>query len=77
MDAKNCNAQHSASVMGCGISVEGHAEAVEDACSLQLLQPNATRWNLLFMAVERLLEILRENGEPALREVCAELNVPM
>ncbi|XP_073349471.1 uncharacterized protein [Pagrus major] len=29
------------------------------------------------MAVERLLTILREKGEPALREICAELKVPM
>lgn len=31
---------------------------VEDACSLQLLRPNATRWNSLFLAVERLLRII-------------------
>ncbi|XP_030296651.1 uncharacterized protein LOC115595940 [Sparus aurata] len=31
----------------------------------------------MFMAVERLLKILREKGEPALREICAELKVPM
>ncbi|XP_056435091.1 uncharacterized protein LOC130392718 [Gadus chalcogrammus] len=60
----------------CGRSCQA-AEAVEDACSLQLLRPNATRWNSMFMAVERLLKILREKGEPALREICAELKVPM
>ncbi|XP_056465197.1 uncharacterized protein LOC130404471 [Gadus chalcogrammus] len=60
----------------CGRSCQA-AEAVEDSCSLQLLRPNATRWNSMFMAVERLLKILREKGEPALREICAELKVPM
>ena len=60
----------------CGRSCQA-AEAVEDACSLQLLRPNATRWKSMFMAVERLLKILREKGEPALREICAELKVPM
>ncbi|KAK0139974.1 hypothetical protein N1851_023137 [Merluccius polli] len=35
------------------------AETVEDACSLQLLRPNATRWNSLFLAVERLLRIMK------------------
>ncbi|XP_033499100.1 zinc finger BED domain-containing protein 4-like [Epinephelus lanceolatus] len=60
----------------CGRSCQA-AEAVEDACSLQLLRPNATRWNSMFMAVERLLKILREKGEPALREICVELKVPM
>ena len=45
----------------CGRSCQA-AEAVEDACSLQLLRPNATRWNSMFTAVERLLKILREKG---------------
>ena len=60
----------------CGRSVLA-AETVEDACSLQLLRPNATRWNSLFMAVERLLRILKEKGEAAIRSICADLKVPM
>ena len=60
----------------CGRSQKA-AEAVEDAFSIQLLRPNATRWNSLFMSVERLLRILKDKGEPALRALCAELKVPM
>ena len=60
----------------CGRSVKA-AEAVEDACSLQLLRPIATRWNSTFMAVERLLKILEKKGEPALKAICSEFNVPM
>lgn len=53
------------------------AESVEDACSLQLVRPVATRWNSVFMAVERLLRIVKEKGEAAMRTVCTDLNVPM
>ena len=54
----------------CGRSVKA-AEAVEEACSVQLLRPIATRWNSLFMAVERLLKILEK------RAICTEFHVPM
>lgn len=53
------------------------AETVEDVCSLQLLRPNATRWNSLFMAVERQLRIIKEKGEGAIRVICTDLKVPM
>ena len=53
------------------------AETVEDACSLQLVRPNATRWNSVFMAVERLLRLVKEKGEAAMRVVCTDLKVPM
>ncbi|XP_057197189.1 uncharacterized protein LOC130558653 [Triplophysa rosa] len=53
------------------------AETVEDACSFQLLRPNATRWNSLFLAVERLLRIMKEKGEGAIRGICTNLKVPM
>ena len=53
------------------------AETVEDACSLQLLRPNATRWNSLFLAVERLLRIIKDKGEGAIRAICTDLQVPM
>ncbi|XP_076860592.1 uncharacterized protein LOC143513741 [Brachyhypopomus gauderio] len=53
------------------------AETVEDACSLQLVRPNATRWNSVFMAVERMLRIVKEKGEAALKVVCTDLKVSM
>lgn len=53
------------------------AETVEDACSLQLVRPNATRWNSVFMAVERLLRIVKEKGETTMRVFCTDLKVPM
>lgn len=52
------------------------AETVEDACSLQLLRPNATRWNSLFLAVERVLRIIKDKGEGAIRVICTDLKVP-
>lgn len=53
------------------------AEMIEDVCSIQLLRPNKTRWNSLFMAVERLLRINKEKGEGALRAIATDLKVPM
>nr|XP_020477590.1 uncharacterized protein LOC109972796 isoform X1 [Monopterus albus] len=67
-----CNAMWSK----CGRSTLA-AEKVEDVRSLQLLCPNATRWNSLFEAVERLLRIIRDKGEAAIRVICTGLNVPM
>lgn len=52
------------------------AETVEDACSLQLLRPNATRWNSLFLAVERVLRIIKDKGEGAIRVICTDLKIP-
>lgn len=42
------------------------AEVIEKNCKLQLLRPNATRWNSLFLAVERIIRITREQGEGAI-----------
>lgn len=53
------------------------AEAVEDACSLQLQCPNVTKWNSMFLAVERLLKIMKEKGEGVIRAICTDLKVPM
>ena len=53
------------------------AEAVEDSFSIQLLRPNATQWNSLFMIVERLLRIMKDKGEAAMRAVCTDLKVPV
>ncbi|XP_030582386.1 uncharacterized protein LOC115778483 [Archocentrus centrarchus] len=53
------------------------AGVVEEHCKLQLIQPNATRWNSFYLAVERILRILKVQGEGAVRAVCAALDVPM
>lgn len=53
------------------------AEVIEDECKLQLLRPNDTRWNSLFMAVERIIRISREQGEGAIAAVCSALKIPM
>jgi hypothetical protein len=45
------------------------AEMVEDVCKIQLIRPNATRWNSLLLAVERILRIVKDEGEAALRTI--------
>ncbi|XP_073709424.1 zinc finger BED domain-containing protein 4-like [Misgurnus anguillicaudatus] len=54
-----------------------NAELIEQHCKLHLVQPNSTRWNSSFMAVERVVRIIRDQGEGSVRTVCAALNVPM
>ncbi|XDV26115.1 hypothetical protein PO909_029899 [Leuciscus waleckii] len=54
-----------------------NAELIEEHCKLHLVQPNSTRWNSSFMAVERVVRIIRDQGEGSVRTVCAALNVPM
>lgn len=51
------------------------AELVQKECGLVLLKPNATRWNSVFMAVERLNHIAKTKGENAIHKLCAEFNV--
>ena len=53
------------------------AEVILKHCKLQLVQPNATRWNSFYMAVERILRIIKEQGEGAVRAVCAAFDLPM
>lgn len=53
------------------------AETIKDACKLQLIRPNATRWNSMFLAVERIVRIVREQGEGAIRDVCTSFKIPM
>uniref|UniRef100_A0A4W5NJA8 Uncharacterized protein n=1 Tax=Hucho hucho TaxID=62062 RepID=A0A4W5NJA8_9TELE len=52
-------------------------ETVEDASDLQLLRPNPTRWNSWFMAVERLLKIVKDKREAAVRVLCTDFEVPI
>lgn len=53
------------------------AEVVEDNCNLQLIRPNKTRWNSTYIAVERIIRIIQEKGEDAIRNVCEEFKVKM
>ncbi|XP_058254518.1 uncharacterized protein LOC131359012 [Hemibagrus wyckioides] len=60
----------------CGRSAAA-AEIVEDMCKIQLIRPNTTRWHSLFLAVERVLRIIKDQGEGAIRTVCTSLKLPM
>lgn len=53
------------------------AEIVQDQCQLQLIRPNQTRWNSTYMAIERILRIIEDKGEEAIRNVCEEFRVKM
>lgn len=53
------------------------AEIIEEKCKLQLLRPKETRWNSLFLAMERIVRIMREQGEGAITAVCTVLKIPM
>lgn len=52
-------------------------ETVEQECKLQFLRPNQTRWSSLFLAVERVVRIQKEQGEQAIRNVCTALKIKM
>lgn len=53
------------------------AEVIERECKLQLIRPVDTRWNSFFLSVERILRIIRESGEGAIRAVTTALKIPM
>ena len=52
------------------------AEAVVNHCGMALIRPNQTRWNSIFMAVDRLVRISTEKGEDALHLLFNELRLP-
>lgn len=52
-------------------------EVVEDQCELQIIRPNGTRWNSTYLAIERIICIIDEKGEDAIRSICEELKVKM
>ncbi|KAK7885917.1 hypothetical protein WMY93_025538 [Mugilogobius chulae] len=52
-------------------------EIVEQECQLQFLRPTQTRWSSLFLAVERVAHIQKEQGEAAIRNVCTALKIKM
>lgn len=53
------------------------AEMVEEICKINLIRPNATRWNSLLMAVERIVRISKDQGDEALRTLCTALKLPV
>ncbi|XP_049452281.1 uncharacterized protein LOC125900979 [Epinephelus fuscoguttatus] len=53
------------------------AETVEEECILQFIRPNQTRWNSTYMAVERIIQIIHEKGEGAIRNDCEKFKVKM
>lgn len=48
------------------------AQSVERHCKLQLVQPNKTRWNSFYLAVECIVRILKDDGEGPITQT--ELN---
>jgi KRAB domain-containing zinc finger protein len=52
------------------------AEMVKEKCGLSLIKPNATRWNSIFMAVQRINRIIKEKGENVIHSVCSLADVP-
>ncbi|XP_076745143.1 uncharacterized protein LOC112434612 isoform X2 [Maylandia zebra] len=52
-------------------------EVVEDKCELQIIRPNATQWNSTYLAIERIIRIIDEKGENAIRSICEEFKVKM
>lgn len=53
------------------------SDVIEETCKIQLIRPNDTRWNSLFLSVERIVRIIKDGGEGALRTVCTALKSPM
>ncbi|XP_039887793.1 E3 SUMO-protein ligase ZBED1-like [Simochromis diagramma] len=52
-------------------------EVVEDKCELQIIRLNATQWNSTYLAIERIIRIIDEKGENAIRSICEEFKVKM
>ena len=57
-----------------GRSVQA-VEAVTDAFGVGLKRPNATRWNSVFLATERLVRLINEH-ENTFSDMCSQLDVP-
>lgn len=53
------------------------AETVEHKGKLQVIRPNPTQWNSIYTAVERLVLIVQEKGEDAIRNICEKSEVKM
>lgn len=49
------------------------AEIIAEECSLVLLRPNVTRWNSVFLVIERLIQIIKEKSENVIHNLSAEV----
>ena len=52
------------------------ADAVIDLYGLGLKKPNQTRWNSVFITVERLLRLINEHGEDSFHTLFLKLDLP-
>lgn len=52
-----------------------NAEIIQEECELQFIQPNHTRWNSVYNVAERVMRILKGQGEASLRNVCAAIKI--
>ncbi|KAJ8405226.1 hypothetical protein AAFF_G00322170 [Aldrovandia affinis] len=50
---------------------------VNSTVSQRSIDKAVMKWNSLFLAVERLLRIIKDQGEGAIRVICTDLKVPM
>ncbi|GAA6065117.1 uncharacterized protein LOC120484120, partial [Tachysurus ichikawai] len=53
------------------------ADVVDAECHLQFIRPNQTRWCSLYLAVERVVRIMKDQGEEAIRNVCGAFKLNM
>ncbi|XP_060742575.1 uncharacterized protein LOC132856807 isoform X2 [Tachysurus vachellii] len=52
-------------------------DVVDAGCHLQFIRPNQTRWCSLYLAVERVVRIMKDQGEEAIRNVCGAFKLNM
>ncbi|GAA6095235.1 uncharacterized protein LOC113065358 [Tachysurus ichikawai] len=53
------------------------ADVVDAECHLQFIRPNQTQWCSLYLAVERVVRIMKDQGEEAIRNVCGAFKLNM
>ena len=51
-------------------------DAVTDVYGLGLKRPNVTRWNSVFLAVERMVRLMEDQGDDEFRKLCSKLDDP-